>query len=174
MNSSASWTAGGLSPELYQAAREAAHRAGMSVEDWLRSTFGDSAIASMRPQSAGPLGARLGELSQRFGHAAETEAGPMSPRGARLTDTVAKLNARLEQMSTDRAAPAASATTASAAPTPKPETSDLGIDQVIAEIEARQRALDGAPAAPGAAPAPAWAAAAEPAQMAAPDFSRLE
>ena len=73
MNSSVSWNAGGLSPELYQAAREAAHRAGMSVEDWLRSTFGDSAVASMRPQNAGPLGARLGELSQRFGHAAEAE-----------------------------------------------------------------------------------------------------
>jgi localization factor PodJL len=174
MNSSASWTAGGLSPELYQAAREAAHRAGMSVEDWLRSTFGDSAVSSMRPQGAGPLGARLGELSQRFGHGAETEAAPMSPRGARLTDTVAKLNARLEQMSTGRPAPAASATMAGAPPAPKPESSELGIDQVIAEIEARQRALDGATAAPAPAAAPARVAAAEPAQMAAPDFSRLE
>src|SRR5690349_4548287 len=97
MNSSASWNAGGLSPELYQAAREAAQRAGMSVEDWLRSTFGDSAVASMRPQTAGPLGARLGDLSQRFGHAAEAAeaaeaAAPIPARGARLTDTVAKLN----------------------------------------------------------------------------------
>src|SRR3954452_21298258 len=174
MNSSASWTAGGLSPELYQAAREAAHRAGMSVEDWLRSTFGDSAVSSMRPQSAGPLGARLGELSQRFGHAAETDAAPMAPRGAGLTDTVAKLNARLEQMSTGHATPAASATVPSAPPVSKSESSELGIDQVIAEIEARQRALDGAPAAPAPAAAPARVAAAEPAQMAAPDFSRLE
>src|ERR1700750_3331638 len=77
MNSSASWNAGGLSPELYQAAREAAHRAGMSVEDWLRSTFGDSAVTSMRPQTAGPLGTRLDELSQRFGHAAEAAPAPM-------------------------------------------------------------------------------------------------
>src|SRR3954469_12625339 len=138
MNSSASWTAGGLSPELYQGAREAAHRAGMSVEDWLRSTFGDSAVSSMRPQSAGPLGARLGELSQRFGHAAETDAAPMAPRGAGLTDTVAQLNARLEQMSTGSAAPTASATMSSAAPAPTPESSDLSIDQVIAEIEERQ------------------------------------
>src|ERR1051325_988946 len=83
MNSSVSGTAGGMSPELYQAAREAAQRAGMSVEDWLRSTFGDSAMATMRPQTAGPLGARLGELSQRFGHGAEVEASPMSARGAR-------------------------------------------------------------------------------------------
>src|ERR1051325_5391849 len=103
MNSSVSGTAGGLSPELYQAAREAAHRAGMSVEDWLRSTFGDSAVASARQQ--GPLGARLGELSQRFGHAAEAEPAPLSVRGARLSDTVAKLNARLDQMTVDRTPP---------------------------------------------------------------------
>src|SRR5436190_13745321 len=174
MNSSASWNAGGLSPELYQAAREAAQRAGMSVEEWLRSTFGDSAVATMRPQNAGPLGTRLGELSQRFGHAAETEAAPVSARGARLSDTVAKLNARLEQMSTGHSAthPA----TASPPSKPKPELSELSVDQVVAEIAARQRALERAPG-PAAAPAhvtPADTPAPEPAQMAAPDFARLE
>src|SRR6476660_6277914 len=129
MNSSVSWNAGGLSPELYQAAREAAHRAGMSVEDWLRSTFGDSAVASMRPQPAGPLGARLGELSQRFGHAAEAEAAPVSARGARLSDTVAKLNARLEQMSAAvPVPPAAPAPAASPVPNPKPEASERDLD----------------------------------------------
>jgi len=173
MNSSASWNAGGLSPELYQAAREAAQRAGMSVEDWLRSTFGDSAVASMRPQTAGPLGARLGELSQRFGHGAEAEPAPTSVRGARLSDTVAKLNARLEEMNVARpsAAPAAAAPpAASAAPTPKPDAPERDIDDVIAEIAARQRALDAAP--PPAALA--RAATAEPATAAASDFSRLE
>src|ERR1044071_1358797 len=120
MNSSASWNAGGLSPELYQAAREAAQRAGMSVEDWLRSTFGDSAVASMRQQNPGPLGARLGELSQRFGHAAETEPAPLSVRGARLSDTVAKLNARLDQMTAGHpAAPVPQATAATSAPAHK-------------------------------------------------------
>src|SRR6476661_5067658 len=105
MNSSVSWNAGGLSPELYQAAREAAHRAGMSVEEWLRSTFGDSAAAAgVRPQNAGPLGTRLGELSQRFARGAEDEAGP-SVRAARLTSTAAKLNARLEQLTAGRPSP---------------------------------------------------------------------
>src|ERR1700752_609014 len=129
MNSSASWNAGGLSPELYQAAREAAHRAGMSVEDWLRSTFGDSAVATMRQQSSGPLGARPGELSQRFGHAAEAEPAPLSVRGARLSDTVAKLNSRLDQMTASRpGAPAAQA----AAPSPAPkEPRERDIDEVI-------------------------------------------
>src|SRR4051812_1334930 len=166
MNSSVSWNAGGLSPELYQAAREAAHRAGMSVEDWLRSTFGDSAVSNMRPQTGGgPLGARLGELSQRFGHAAEAATAPVSARGARLSDTVAKLNARLEQMT---AAPSAPPTPA---PSLKPETSELEIDQVIAEIAARQRALDSAPAQTPAPPRPA-APGAPPSPAA--DFSRLE
>src|SRR4051812_9206702 len=157
MNSSVSWNAGGLSPELYQAAREAAHRAGMSVEDWLRSTFGDSAVSNMRPQTGGgPLGARLGELSQRFGHAAEGAAAAVSTRGARLSDTVAKLNARLEQMTADRAAPSVPAATPRPAPSLRPEASELEIDQVIAEIAARQRALDSAPAQ---TPAPAQTAA---------------
>src|SRR4051794_10779272 len=166
MNSSVSWNAGGLSPELYQAAREAAHRAGMSVEDWLRSTFGDSAVSNMRPQTGGgPLGARLGELSQRFGHAAEAATAPVSARGARLSDTVAKLNARLEQMT---AAPSAPPT---AAPSLRPETSELEIDQIIAEIAARQRALDSAPAQ---TPAPAQTAAPSATPTPAADFSRLE
>ena len=88
MTSSASWNDGGLSPELYQAAREAAHRAGMSVDDWLRSTFGNSPVRARRASRAqtGPLGARLGELSQRFGHAAEAVCTRRSSsvRGARL------------------------------------------------------------------------------------------
>jgi localization factor PodJL len=171
MNSSASWNAGGLSPELYQAAREAAHRAGMSVEDWLRSTFGDSAVASMRAQNSGPLGARLGELSQRFGHAAETEPAPLSVRGARLSDTVAKLNARLDQMTASRPAapPAMAAEPASA---PKTDTRERDIDAVIAEIAARQQALDSAPAP---AAAPTRIATPEPAApTGSPDFARLE
>src|SRR3954468_14983268 len=109
MTSDPSWNERGLSPELYQAAREAAHRAGMSVEDWLRSTFGNSAAAArMRPSGQGPISARLGELSQRFGHGSggesETSGSPVS--GARLSETVAKLNARLEQLTSGKPAPA--------------------------------------------------------------------
>src|SRR5205823_1585048 len=141
----ASWNERGLSPELYQAAREAASRAGMSVEEWLRSTFGDSAAtAGIRPQQTGPLGTRLGELSQRFAHAGE-EPASTSVRGARLADTVAKLNARLEQMTAGQTPDAGRA--APSAPSISPEPPDLGIDQAIAEIAARQRALESTPAA---------------------------
>src|SRR2546423_14618254 len=109
MTSGASWNERGLSPELYQAAREAAHRAGMSVEEWLRSTFGDSAAtAGVRPATQGSISARLGELSQRFVRAggADAESAPPSVRGARLAATVAKLNARLEKLPHHRAPPA--------------------------------------------------------------------
>ena len=68
MTSGASWNNRGLSPELYDAAREAARRAGVPVEEWLASTFGAQAFT-------GPPGAKP------------------APRGAPLTDTVAKLNA---------------------------------------------------------------------------------
>jgi localization factor PodJL len=150
----------------------------MSVEDWLRSTFGDSAVASVRPQSSGALGARLGELSQRFGHAAEAEPAPLSARGARLSDTVAKLNARLDQMTTSRpGAPASQAAATAPAPAPRAEPDERDIDDVIAEIAARQRALDAAPeqtSAPAAAAAVAAAHVPASAQMPAPDFARLE
>src|SRR5437868_13654233 len=147
MTSGASWNEGGLSPELYQAAREAAHRAGMSVEEWLRSTFGDSAAtAGVRPATEGSISARLGELSQRFGHAGGADAEPaQSVRGARLADTVAKLNARLEQLTAARPSPD-DTNSHDRAPPIAPEPPDLGIDQAIAEIAARQRALESAPA----------------------------
>src|SRR5437868_1517032 len=157
MTSGASWNEGGLSPELYQAAREAAHRAGMSVEEWLRSTFGDSAAtAGVRPAAQGSISARLGELSQRFAHAgADAEPAAPSVRGARLADTVAKLNARLEQLTAGRPSPTES-NSRDGAPPIAPEPPDLGIDQAIAEIAARQSALENAPAP--AAPEPQAAA----------------
>ena len=153
MNSGASWNERGLSPELYQAAREAARRAGMSVEEWLDSTFGNGANANPKP-------------------AAREDVTP-SLRGARLSDTVAKLNARLEQLTSGRV-PSESGRSAAVEPrhaTPLvPDT--LGIDQAIAEIAARQRALDEAPAAPppDAVFQPAHQAPAAPAM----DFSSLE
>jgi len=120
----------------------------MSVEDWLRSTFGDSAAAAgVRPTGHGSISARLGELSQRFTHAhdAEAELAAPSVRGARLADTVAKLNARLEQLTAGRPSPAGIAPREHA-PSIASEAPDLGIDQAMAEIAARQRALETAPA----------------------------
>jgi len=170
MTPGASWNERGLSPELYQAAREAADRAGMSVDEWLKTTFGNSPSAgAAKPQGQpGSLGTRLGELSQRFARSSE-ELVPAAPsvRGARLEDTVARLNARLEQLTAGRPAAApANHSAPDTAPPIAPQSPDLEIDQAIAEIAARQHALDSAPAAPEPQQAAATAAN--------PDFARLE
>src|SRR5262245_29361376 len=128
MTSGASWNERGLSPELYQAAREAARRAGMSVDEWLDSTFGSTSGAG-KPQASVP-----------------PDPTNVSLRGARLTDTVAKLNARLERLTTGRApadnlARNPEPVTRDRAPPLAPDPAEPGIDQVIAEIAARQRAL---------------------------------
>ncbi|MEA2871151.1 MAG: localization factor PodJL, partial [Hyphomicrobiales bacterium] len=168
MTPGASWNERGLSPELYQAAREAAARAGMSIDEWLKTTFGNSPSAgAAKPQGqTGSLGARLGELSQRFTRSGEeVAAGASSVRGARLEDTVAKLNDRLEQLTAGRPAPA-NRSAPEAAPPIAPQSLDFGIDQAIAEIAARQHALDSAPAASEIQQAAATAANA--------DFASLE
>jgi localization factor PodJL len=164
MTSGVSWNEPGLNPEAQRGAGDAARRAGLS---------------SGRSGS-GSISARLEELSQRIGGLSNVAAAPIasSVRGARLSETVAKLNARLAQMTTsdtepqdqgvfDRAFDAAPRDRASQG---MPEPSELGIDQVIAEIAARQRLLDEAPAHAPAAPV----APARHAEPAAPDFSSLE
>src|SRR5690349_6916231 len=118
MTSGASWNERGLSPELYEAAQEAARRAGMSVEEWLNSTFGAAPSTSARPRNG--------------------RAEPPSPslRGARLSDTVAKLNARLEQLTSGRMPESTPAEPArrDRSPPLAPEAAEPGLDQVIAEI----------------------------------------
>ncbi len=160
MTSGASWNDHGLSPELYQAAQEAARRAGMSVDQWLNTTFGQSPARA----AAGPVSGRLDELSRRMGSSAS--ANNPAPGGNRLTDTVSRLNARLEQLTADRPATEPARTTVP----PLAPAREPGVDDFIAEIAARQRALENAPtpaaslAQPQATAAPATGA----------DFSSLE
>src|ERR1043166_2448187 len=91
----------GLSPELREAARAAAQRSGMSVDEWLRATIGESAAAAGVTSSYGSSAGRLDQLSQRRGRPGRG-AGTFSAHGddrttARLADTVARLNERLAQ-----------------------------------------------------------------------------
>src|SRR5882762_3360433 len=161
MTSNVSWNEPGLNPEAQHGAGDAARRA---------------ALSSGRSGS-GSISARLEELSQRIGGLGGGAAAPMtsSVRGARLSETVAKLNARLAQMTTSDPEPqgqgvfdrAFDAAPRNREPQGMPEPSEPGIDQVIAEIAARQRLLD-------EAPAHAPAAQARHAEPPAPDFSSLE
>jgi localization factor PodJL len=164
MTSGVSWNELGPNPEAQRGAGDVARRAGPSSS---RS-------------SSGSISARLEELSQRIGGMGGDAAAPVtsSVRGARLSETVARLNARLAQMSAGGAEPqgqrmldhAFDAAPRDHAPQGMPQPSDPGIDEVIAEIAARQRMLDEAPAnAPAASVAQARYA--EPPAF---DFSSLE
>src|SRR6185295_7988546 len=145
-----------LSPELREAARAAAQRSGMSVDEWLRATIGGSAAAAGVTPSYGAIAGRLDQLSQRIGRPARG-ADPSFGRGsdkstARLADTVARLNERLDQLTTGRAGSGDVDHRVSAlggeleslrrnqAPPIVPAAGSL--DSAVAEIAARQRALD--------------------------------
>jgi localization factor PodJL len=146
----------GLSPELREAARAAAQRSGMSVDEWLRATIGGSAAAAGVTPSYGSIAGRLDQLSQRVGRPGRG-AEPVSGRGtdqttARLADTVARLNERLDQLTTGRTGSPEvehrlstlggelEALRRNQAPPIAPDAGSL--DSAVAEISARQRALD--------------------------------
>jgi localization factor PodJL len=159
MTSGVSWNELGANPEAQRGASDGARRAGLS---------------SGRERS-GSISARLEELSHRIGGLGG-DTGAAAPiassvRGARLSETVARLNARLAQMSGGAEPPGQGVLDRAFDVAPRdraPQSaSELGIDQVIAEIAARQRMLD-------EAPAHAPAAQARHAEPRAPDFSSLE
>ena len=146
----------GLSPELREAARIAAQRSGMTVEEWLRATIGEQAAASGVTPSHGSIAGRLDQLSQRAGRPASGAGTFQATRGpdrttARLADTVARLNQRLDQLTTGRTAQGGLDNRLGAmdgeleqlrrkqAPSIAPGDD---IDSAVAEISARQRALD--------------------------------
>src|ERR1043166_2516472 len=155
----------GLSPELREAARAAAQRSGMSVDEWLRATIGESAAAAGVTSSYGSIAGRPDQLSQRMGRPGRG-AGTFSAHGddrttARLADTVARLNERLDQLTVGSAAHGDADHRVSAlggeleslrrnhAPPIAPGSDH---DRAVAEIGARQRALEEAEQrAPGTA-----------------------
>ena len=151
----------GLSPQLQEAAREAARRAGMSVDEWLRATIGDSAAAvGVKPPRTGSIGGRLDQLSNRGGRGPRIDTPAFAHAAApddsttRLAATVARLNERLDRLTTGRAlfgdvdhrvsAVGGEFDSLRRDPSPSitPEAGGLGLDSAVAEISARQRALD--------------------------------
>jgi localization factor PodJL len=157
MTSGFSRTDTGLSPELREAARAAAQRSGMSVDEWLRATIGESAAAaSAGAPSHGSIGGRLDQLSSRIGRPERSTPGPTGAGEptARLADTVARLNERLDQLTAGRAAfgdvdqrmssvrGELESLRRNQSPSIAPEAGPLGIDRAVAEISARQRVLD--------------------------------
>ena len=162
------WRVKGIRPDARETAREAARRSGMSVGEWLNTVILDSAEEEgVRPSRAyddeadddASFGVheRLDELTRQIERLTRSEAPP--PRRAQrrhddadtesLAAAIARLDRRLDQLTQGYSAPS-EGTEQRARAASDPWAG--GMDEAIAEITARQQALD---ADPGAArPAP--------------------
>jgi localization factor PodJL len=218
MNSRVSWSNEGIDPSVRERAEAAARRAGVSLSDWLNQTLGDSAVPNFRSagdqrqampaqesrdvadihQRLDAITRQIDQISQGKPRSdmARNDAPRNEPPVARqLNDAIARLDARLSQISNP--APARQRQTqdrqrqsemveraASQVYRPSPPLNPASFDSAIAEISARQNELDNfAPSpmlrsAPPIAPAPTPAYAPPPASTyaspAGPDFSSLE
>jgi localization factor PodJL len=175
------WSVKGIRPEARETAKEAARRSGMSLGDWLNSVILHQAAedgVQHDPYAADDddsgshdltdVHARLDEINKRIEQVSRSGPSAYAPKqsradGDQIAELIGRLDRRLDQfvnfarqvapppMSMPPAAPASS-----------------GLDRAVAEITARQRALNGQPAAaPHRSQAPLAAPAAH-APMAAP------
>ena len=202
MNSRVSWSVDGIDPSVRERAEAAARRSGMSLNDWLNSTVGESlppsfgAAPAQRPAAPGRQAPDVADIHQRLDSITRQieQISRPAPRGEptvarQLNDAISRLDARLSQISNP--APARQAQVqerqrqtdlveraAAQVYRPSPPLSPASMDFAIAEIAARQNELDSPPKrqAPrnGAAASPAQPAAAPSAAPAGPDFSSLE
>src|SRR3979490_1986440 len=122
MNSRVSWSVEGIDPLVRERAEAAARRAGMSLNDWLNSTIGEStppnfrAAPDQRPAMPGHEAPDVADIHQRLDsitrqiakspRPAPRNDGPRNdaPRGApavarQLNDAISRLDARLSQIS---------------------------------------------------------------------------
>src|ERR1700680_4021942 len=194
MNSRASWSVDDIDPSVRERAEAAARRAGMSVNDWLNSTIGDStppnfrATAEQQPQNperrdVAEIHQRLDAITRQIEQISRPAPRNDAPRGdaarsepgiaRQLNEAISRLDVRLSQISNP--APAKQTElqdkqrqadmverAASQVYRPSPPLSPVSLESAIAEIAARQHALDHA--APPIAPA----------MPPGPDFSTLE
>ena len=202
MNSRVSWSNEGIDPSVRERAEAAARRAGVSLSDWLNHTLGDSAVPNFRipaheSRDVADIHQRLDAITRQIDQISQARPRNDAPRSEppvarQLNDAIARLDARLSQISSPapaRQRPAqerqrqAEMIERAAAQVyrPSPPLNPASFDSAIAEISARQNELDNfAPSpmlrgAPPMAPAmPSTAYAPPPPAPAGPDFSSLE
>ena len=128
MNSRVSWSVDGIDPSVRERAEAAARRAGMSLNDWLNSTLGDSAPPDFRnsPQRPAPstpsqetrdvadIHQRLDSITRQIDQISRPTPRTDSPRSGaqrsepgvarQLNDAISRLDARLSQISNPQAA----------------------------------------------------------------------
>jgi localization factor PodJL len=196
------WSVKGIRPEARETAKEAARRSGMSLGDWLNSVILHQAAED--GVQAQPLAyddddaggdelstvhQRLDDLTRRIEHFTRTGPAAYAPKRSRnepdqIAELVGRLDRRLDQFVNNSRAmlPPAPAMMPSVNLPILPNVQlPPALDRAVAEITARQRALNGQPgparqrpqvpaAAPMPMPAPAPVLAPAPAQ----DLSGLE
>jgi len=116
MNSRVSWSVDGIDPSVRERAEAAARRAGMSLNDWLNSTVGESAPPNFRDPSVplSPSGdvadihQRLDSITRQIERisqpAPRNDAVREQGVARQLNDAISRLDARLSQISNPQTA----------------------------------------------------------------------
>ena len=117
MNSRVSWSIDSIDPAVRKRAEAAAHRAGMSLNDWLNSTVGEATPPDFRAPEQRPAAAagregkevddihrRLDSITKQIERISRpTPAAPDAPAeqgvAKQLNDAISRLDARLSQIS---------------------------------------------------------------------------
>ena len=126
MNSRVSWNVDGIDPSVRERAEAAARRAGMSLNDWLNSTIGESAppnfrappeqrptMPSQESRDVADIHQRLDSITRQIDQISKPAARNDQPRGEgrrgeasgepsvarQLNDAISRLDARLSQIS---------------------------------------------------------------------------
>jgi localization factor PodJL len=193
MNSRVSWSVDGIDPSVRERVEAAARRSGMSLNDWLNSTIGDSTPPDLRGPA--PPSRDVADVHQRLDSIArqiEQIARPV-PRSdtsreqgvaRQLNDAISRLDARLSQIShppssrpvqdKQRQAEDAVERAANQMYRASPPLSPGTLDSAVAEIAARQTELDNAARAVGSRHVPPIVSAPPIVPVSAADFSLLE
>jgi localization factor PodJL len=193
MNSRVPWSVEAIDPTMRERAEAAALRAGMSLNDWLNSTIGDSTppeLGTTDVKPGGELRSDVADIHQRLDSITRQieqisrparRAGDQGGVANQLNEAISRLDARLSQIvnpasarhaqlqDKQRQAEIVERAAAQTYRSPQP-LSNASLDLAIAEIAARQSELDAAasrqvapPVEPPTAPA-----------VQGPDFSSLE
>ncbi|WP_456622565.1 MULTISPECIES: hypothetical protein [unclassified Bradyrhizobium] len=134
MNSRVSWSVDGIDPSVRERAEAAAHRAGMSLNDWLNSTLGETAapnfrgsyeqrpqvpnipsqvpghVPSQESREVADIHQRLDAITQQIERiskpAPRQEVSREQGVARQLNDAISRLDARLSQISKPQQPPA--------------------------------------------------------------------
>ena len=175
MNSGVPWNVDGVPPQARDTAQEAARRCGMSVGDWLSNVIVAQAARQGATRSPSELQDRdaeereLAETMERIArHLQLEQSQPQNPPPPQSPTAPREPQPRGPEAYAPRRA------MESAEPVPAPASKNsLALELAMAEIAARQRALD-AGASSSAKPNVARPGGAEGARPASPDMSGLE